>query len=297
MAAARLVWPPYPYQAGFCITDDTDAATLESVQIVYDFLSSIRLLTSKTVWVFEPEEPCGIPPLPPSIQRGITLQDSRYLDYCRKLAARGFEICLHGASAGNNRRERTARALQFVAEQFGPAGTFICHAKNAENIYWHEGVVPWGALRWALSRLSRYRCSGEDPESPYFRGDLCREHVRHIRLFRTRKIDTLAANPSMPYFEAEKPFVRGWFGATKRSFRDCTTAEALEELKRGHGLCVLYQYMHRYADVAANRPDRGFQEAAERLMGTPGILVATVSDVMSRLRTIQGMFVAHRGPQ
>jgi hypothetical protein len=101
----------------------------------------------------------------------------------------------------------------------------------------------------------------------------------------------------MPYFESEKPFVRGWFGATKRSFRDCTTEQALESLQRSHGLCVLYQYMHRYADVAANRPERGFQQAAERLMGTPGMMVATVSDVMSRLRTIHGVFIAHRGRQ
>ena len=294
MRTAEILWPPHPYQAGFCITDDTDAATLESVRIVYDFLSSIRLLASKTVWAFEPAEPCGIPPLPPTILRGITLQNRDYLAYCQSLGERGFEICLHGASAGNNVRERTTRALEFLERHFGAAGTYICHAKNAENLYWHEKVAPRGPTRWLLSLASRYRCSGEDPASPYFWGDLCLEKVRHIRLFRTRDVNTLARNPSMPYFDPEKPLVRGWFAATKRSFHDCTRAEALEDLKRQGGLCVLYQYMHRYADIRTHRVDPGFQSDAERLMSTPEILVDTTSNLMNRLRLIQGVFLAQR---
>ena len=294
MATARLIWPPHPYRAGFCITDDTDAATLESVRLVYDFLSSVGLRTTKTVWVFEPSEPCGIPALPPSILRGITLQDPQYLDTCRALSERGFEICLHGASAGNNVRERTARALEFVERHFGAAGTYVCHAKNAENPYWHEKVVPRGPLQWLLARASRYRCSGEDPASPYFWGDLCLEKVRHIRLFRTRSVNTLAENPSMPYFDPEKPWVPSWFSATKRSFHDCTTATALEELKREHGLCVLYQYMHRYADLREGRVQPAFEADAQRLMSTPGLWVDTTSAVLDRLRQIQGVFLAHR---
>jgi hypothetical protein len=49
MLRAQLIWLPHPHRAGFCITDDTDAATLESVRLVYDFLCSIGLRTSKTV--------------------------------------------------------------------------------------------------------------------------------------------------------------------------------------------------------------------------------------------------------
>jgi len=128
MPPVELIWPPFPFRAGFCITDDTDAATLESVRIVYDLLASIGLVTTKTVWPFEAAEPCGIPPLPASILRGVTLQDPGYRAYCDGLHARGFEICLHGASAGNNVRERTARALDLVGREFGRPGTFVCHA-------------------------------------------------------------------------------------------------------------------------------------------------------------------------
>lgn len=295
MPAAEIRWPPHPWRAGFCITDDTDAATLPGVRGVYDLLGALGLKASKTVWAFRPSEPCGIPPLPDSIQRGITLEEPDYLDYCVSLRERGFEICLHGASAGNNVRARTARALDLVHERFGGAGTYICHAKNAENPYWHEKVAPRGPAQWALAPMSRYRCSGEDPASPYYWGDLCLEHVRHIRLFRTRDVDTLARNPSMPYFDPEKPLVRGWFAATKRSFHDCTSPESLERLQRANGLCVLYQYMHRYANADTGEVDPIFRADAERLSAASGVLVDTTSALMDRLRLIQGVFLARRG--
>ena len=291
----EVLWPPHPYRAGFCITDDTDAASLESVKMVYDFLAAIGLRTTKTVWAFTPAEPCGIPALPPSILRGITLEDAAYLAYCVTLRERGFEICLHGASAGNNVRDRTARALDLLESRFGLPGTYVCHAKNAENPYWHEKVAPRGLAQRLLALGSRYRCSGEDAKSPYFWGDVCLEKVRHIRLFRTRNVNTLAENPSMPYFDPEKPWVTSWFSATKRSFADATTPESLAQLTRERGLCVLYQYMHRYADVAAGRVHESFRVSAERLMAASVIWVDTASALMDRLRHIQGVALARRG--
>ena len=162
----EVLWPPFPHRAGFCITDDTDAGTLESVTIVYDFLASIGLRTSKTVWAFAPAEPCGIPALPPSILRGSRSTIPRISPIARRSRERGFEICLHGASAGNNVRDRTARALDLLEQRFGLPGTYVCHAKNAENPYWHEKVAPRGPAQRLLAFGSRYRCSGEDPRSP-----------------------------------------------------------------------------------------------------------------------------------
>ena len=295
MNAVRLRWAPYPHRAGFCITDDTDAATLESVRAVYDLLASVGLKATKTVWAFRPEEPCGIPALPDSTLRGITLEDPDYHAYCESLVARGFEICLHGASAGNNRRERTRRALEVMASHFGRPRTFICHAKNADNPYWHEKTAPPGIAQAALKLASRYRCSGEDPQSPYFWGDLCGEHVGHIRLFRTRNVNTLADNPSMPYHEVEKPFVRSWFSATKRSFADCTSPEAIRQLREERGLCVLYQYMHRYANRDGRGADAAFRAGAERLMAAGDIWVETTTRIMERLNAVHALVVAHRG--
>ena len=298
MARARLRWAPYPHRAGFCITDDTDAAELATVRAVYDALAAARVPATKTVWAFPPEEPCGIPGLPESIQRGVTLDDPDYLRYCEWLGAQGFEITLHGATAGNNRRATIVRAFERLDRHFPRAHTYVCHAKNADNPYWQEQTVAKGPLRLALSLYARgHRCSGEDPSSPYFWGDLCLERVRYIRLLRTRNLNTLAANPSMPYFEAEKPYVRGWFAATKRSFRDATSGEALDALERDWGVTVLYQYLCRYANAERTGPTTAFREGLDRLVAHDRIWKATTSQILDRLRLMQGVFLATRGDE
>lgn len=295
VAAVEITWAPWPWRAGFCITDDTDTAELATVRPVYDAMAAHGLTATKTVWAFPPAEPCGIPGLPASILRGVTLADPDYLDYCRELGRRGCEISLHGASAGNNRRETIVRAFELLDRHFPPAAVYICHAKNADNPYWQEKVVARGPLRALLARtVGPHRCSGEDPASPYFWGDICRERVRYIRLMRTTRINTLAVNPSMPYHEVEKPWVRHWFSATKRSFRDCTTDAALETLVRERGACVLYQYLCRYADPRGGvRP--AFQAGLERLAGRRDVWVAPAGRVLDRLRAVQGVWLAARG--
>jgi hypothetical protein len=291
----EIHWAPWPHRAAFCITDDTDTAELATVRAVYDALEPYGVRATKTVWAFRPAEPCGIPPLPPSIQRGVTLEDAEYLDYCRELDRRGHEIALHGATAGNNRRETVVAAFDRMARHFRPAATYVCHAKNADNPYWQEKTVARGPLRWLLAAYARgHRCSGEDPASPYFWGDLCRERIRYIRLLRTTRVDTLSANPSMPYHEAEKPFVPYWFSATKRSFRDCTAPGALDALERSGGACVLYQYLCRYADPAGGVTP-AFRAGLERLAARGAVWVDTAGAVLDRLRRIHAVWVASRG--
>jgi hypothetical protein len=94
----------------------------------------------------------------------------------------------------------------------------------------------------------------------------------------------------MPYFETGKPFVRGWFSATKRSFYDCTTPEALDRLVAQHGLTVLYQYMHRYADGAGGL-NPAFLAGADRLAADRRILVDTTGRMLARLRDMHAVFV------
>ncbi len=294
--AARVLWAPAPFRAGFCITDDTDAATTETVRAVYEALLGLGLTATKTVWPFAPEEPCGVPATPPSTLRGATLEDPDYRALIERLAARGIEVVLHGASAGNNRRERTLAALDLADEAFGTSGTFICHSKNADNPYWEQNVAPNALLRRMLGLYSRHTCSGEAPDSPYFWGDACRARVRWIRLFRTRRTNTLAADPAMPYFETGKPLVRGWFSATKRSFHDCTTPAALDRLAEQNGLTVLYQYLHRYG-----RPDGTvdpqFRADAERLAADGRIWTTTAAQALGRLQQMQAIVVAVRGSE
>lgn len=292
---ARLRWPPYPYRAGFTVTDDTDRADIARVRIVYDALAATGVRVTKTVWVAPPEEPCGIPALPHDIQCGVTLADPAYLAYCEQLSSQGFEIALHDPTAGNNRRELYMKAFTFMDRHFPRSHTHIGHARNADHLYWQERVVARGPLRWLLDRTVRgHQASGEDPASPYFWGDLCVERVRYMRLFRTRSLDTLAANPAMPYFEREKPFVRGWFSATKRSFAAATTEAALDALEAAWGMCMLYQYLCYWSDPATGSPFPAFQTGLTRLARRRLIWTEPASRQLDRLRLVQGIFIASR---
>ncbi len=296
MTEARLRWPPYPYRAGFTMTDDTDDADLERVRIVYRALAEAGIRITKTVWVAPPEERCGIPPLPDRILEGITLEDPDYLRWCEQLGTQGFEIALHDPTAGNNRRALYERAFALLDRHFPPAHTHIAHARNADHLYWQEGVVARGPLRWLLDRVARrHQSSGHEPASPYFWGDLCQQRIRYMRLFRTRALDTLSVNPSMPYFEREKPFVRGWFSATKRSFTAATSETALAALVRDWGLCMLYQYVCRWGDPATGRPLPAFAAGVARLAAARAVWTEPASVLLDRLRHIQGVFMAARG--
>jgi hypothetical protein len=291
------LWTPYPFEAGFAITDDTDGASFESVKIVYDYLRQVGLVTTKTVWAFPPVDGCGIPNLPQAALRGVTLQDPSYLHYCKDLNRCGFEIGLHGASAGNNKRDQILRAFDMMNSYFRCEGTYICHAKCADNPYWEEKVIAGGMRHALLKLLCRHTCCGELPGSEYFWGDICLQHVKQIRLYHTRALNTLGANPSMPFFDPAKPFVRGWFSATRGSFMDCTSDRALAALKRDNGCTVLAQHLHQYADMAAKSPAAPFREAAERLAAEKSIWVASAAAIMNRLRAVQGLYLAYRKNQ
>ena len=289
----KILWTPYPYKAGFTITDDTDAATLEQVKIVYDFLLSKNVRVTKTVWSFKPSDNCGIPAIPDSALRGITLENPEYRTYCLKLADAGFEISLHGASAGNNLREQTLAAINMLKAVGIKSSTFICHSKNADNIYWEEKATNIFPFNLLLKLYSKNRCSGEDKQSPYFWGDICRQHISQIRLMRTRNVNTLKINPSMPYYEPEKPYVNGWFSATKRSLKDCANQQNLAILKQENGLTVLYQYLHRYVDPQTLQLQPGFIQSIENLTSDKEIYLAPVNTMMERLRDIQGIFLIY----
>jgi hypothetical protein len=242
-----------------------------------------------TVWLFKPREPSGLPHVVQD--NSETLENLEYYEYCKELAKNGFEICLHGATSGNNKREETLKALEILNKDFNGAKTFIGHCKNAENIYWGEKVPTTPILKFLLKLYSKHKFLGEDPKSEYFWGDACQRYVRQIRLYRTRNPDTLSSNPSMPYFEPEKPYVNSWFSATKRSFCDVTTDTALTKLMNNNGLTILYHYMVVYVDKKTNQISSQFLEDSQRLTGNKSIWIANVDSLLTRLKKIQKIFL------
>ena len=278
----KLVWLPGSFEAGIAITDDPDNASFTQFKAVYDLLSELGLSTTRAMWVYEQQEPTGTPPLDISFSAPL-LTDGACLDYCKHLSRNGFEICLHGASSGNNSRNKMAAALELLEREIAASRTYICHSKNAENLYWDSKCTDNPVFSFFLRQYTRNQCFGEIENSAYFWGDYCRQKIDYIRLFRTRSVNTLAFNPSMPYHDFSKPYVNFWFSATKGYLPRLFTPQSIDVLCREHGASILYQYLHRYADDSGNIRD-DVRECFERLAGDRRIFFRPATELLDRLR-------------
>jgi hypothetical protein len=285
----RLVWLPKEYDAAFAITDDPDQGSFDQFKKMYDLLLRLHLPTSRAMWVFPPEEQTGTPPLTIKFFAPL-LGDPRCLEYCKELHQNGFEICLHGASSGNNTRQRTIAALDFLEREIGHSRTYIFHSKNAENLYWDHKCAPTPILSALVRLYTKNACFGEVEKSRYFWGDIAKSKLKYFRLFRTRQLNTLAFNPSMPYHNFSMPFINYWFSATKGYLPRLLHPEAINDLCRSHGAGVLYQYLHKYVDEKGNVDPR-VRECLEGLAANPRILFVPVSTLMDRLKQFQLLFL------
>ncbi len=117
----------------FSIFDDTDVSTLDNIKPVYDYLFSLGILTSKSVWPLQCRQKGS------DFAGSQTLEERNYADYVIELSTRGFEITFHGASMESNLRNKTLKALDYFFNLLGYyPRAYACHADNRENIYWGE---------------------------------------------------------------------------------------------------------------------------------------------------------------
>ncbi len=286
----KLSWLPGSYMAAVSITDDPDNSSFPRFKAMYDFLMEINFPITRAMWVYPKSEYTGTPPLKIDFSAPL-LSDPQCLQYCKKLQSKGFEICLHGASCGNNNRKRTLDALNFLEENIEPSQVFICHSKNAENLYWDANTANLPIEKMLLQLYTKNRCFGELPESQYFWGDVCREKINFIRLYRTRSVNTLAFNPSMPYHDFSKQFVNYWFSATKGYIPNLFSETNLDKLCEQNGASILYQYMHRYVneDLTLSMQMR---ETMERVAADHRILKKPASFILNRLKAFQNILIA-----
>ncbi len=289
----KLSWLPGSYLAAVSITDDPDNSSFSRFKAMYDFLMEIKFPTTRAMWVYPKSEYTGTPPLKIDFTAPL-LSDPECLQYCKKLHSKGFEICLHGASCGNNNRKRTLDALNFLEEHFEQSPIFICHSKNAENLYWDANTANLSVEKKLLQLYTKNRCFGEIPESQYFWGDICRDKINFIRLYRTRSLNTLAFNPSMPYHDFSKPFVNYWFSATKGYIPNLFSENSLDQLCEQNGASILYQYMHKYVNEDLTIPKQ-LREAMERVAADDRILKKPASFILNRLKAFQNILtVKHK---
>lgn len=236
--------PLYPdgKKFAFSIIDDTDEATLENIRPVYDFLHSLGLRTTKTVWVLPAVDTDARP------NRGYTLEDTDYLEYILKLNKWGFEIAFHGARGGDSTRQEIINSLEIFNDTIGYYPRIhINHFINRDNLYWGADKLDCLPLK-LLYRLfyDRKKYSGHKPDSEYFWGDIAKKHIEYSVNFSFHNINILTINPAIPYHDPRRKYVNLWFhtsdGGSVTSFNNLLSEDNLDRLERENGVCIVYTH-------------------------------------------------------
>lgn len=233
---------PLDSKFAFTIFDDTDHATVEKVKPVYELLSELNMLTTKSVWVF----PTANRESP--YYHSQTLSDPDYLSFIRWLREKGFEIAFHNASMDSSAREVTIAAFERFKELLGIyPNIHVNHYRNKENLYWGPHRIDFSPLRFVAGlRRKASDFVGHEPDSPFFWGDICRRNITYVRNFVFREINLLRVNSTMPYADPRRPYVNYWFssaeGGSVDSFNKLISLKNQERLEREGGVCIVYTH-------------------------------------------------------
>lgn len=227
----------------FTIFDDTDVATLDYIQPIYDFLNSIQLKTTKSVWPLS----CEVDNKDNDYTGSHTLEDARYADYIRTLLDRGFEIGFHGASMMSSDRKNVKRSLDFYADLLGvyPA-TYAPHSLNRENLYWGQSRFSFRIFKYlykAISHENKDFYQGHAEKSKFFWGDYSLKYLNYVRNFTYDEINLLNISRSIPYANHRQPYVKNWFFSCDadnvEEFNRLLNSKNQDRLERERGVCIL----------------------------------------------------------
>ncbi len=235
---------PYNKKFAFTVFDDTDKATIENIKPIYDLLGELKIYITKSVWSFINRNPIL------NADKGLSLEDKKYLKFILNLRDQGFEIAFHGAKEESSKREETIKAIEFFKEKIGYyPKTYANHASNRENIYWGINRIKSSLLKilYKLATLKKKRIfEGDLPNSEYFWGDICQKYIIYTRNFVFPGINTLSYNPSMPYYDPKKPFVNFWFSASDghdvETFNRLIDKKNIDKLEKENGVCIVYTH-------------------------------------------------------
>lgn len=225
----------------FTIFDDTDVATLENIKPIYDFLDSIGMHTTKTVWPLRCDE------LGSNFAGSHTLEDFHYASYIKYLAQKGFEISFHGASMESSTRIHTLKALEYFNEILGfYPRTYACHSINKENISWGEKrfkFIVFKKLYQFLFPIHRNLFHGDKKNSPFYWGDICHKYFDFVRTFTFPQFNLLNITNNIVYRSKHTPYL-------KKSFITCDADNVVEfnnliceknqlKLNKQNGICIV----------------------------------------------------------
>jgi hypothetical protein len=275
----------------FSVFDDTDRTTLANGPAVYDLLSDLGVLVTKSVWMDDPGATRTV--------GGATCADPEYLEWVLGLQERGHEIGFHNASDRSSTREQTRTALDRFEQVFGgPPRCGADHAGNAEALYagsarvsGHRALLYRCAERVLQPRRPRFR--GDDPESKWFWGDLCAERITYWRRFSFARTDLSSVGPVV-HHDPTQPHVNAWFNSSHaprlEAFLERVRHDRLDQLEANGGVCILYTHFGLDFVDERSRPDARFVRTMTALAERGGWF-APVSDVLDHLVRTQGITV------
>jgi hypothetical protein len=225
----------------FTILDDTDLSTVANIGPVYQLLTELSMRTTKSVW--------PLASVRDARHGGSSLQDPEYLAFILRLKELGFEIALHNVRNHHSTREMIRRGLEEFRSLIGYyPRVHANHSRNRDNIYW--GAARFNKLRQLYRAITivgnNNRFEGHNPNTPYFWGDLCQKRVDYVRNFVFREINLDHVNPTLPYHDPSRPFVRHWFssceGADVTSFCQTLCEANQDRLEAEGGVCIMYTH-------------------------------------------------------
>jgi hypothetical protein len=225
----------------FAIYDDTDLSTVENVIPVYKLLEEIGMRSTKSVW--------PLASVRDAWHCGASLQEPDYLAFIMDLRDKGFEIALHNVRNHDATREVIEEGFEEFHRLIGYYPRIHAnHSRNRDNIYWGEARL--NSLRHmyklALACKGGRIFEGHKQESPFFWGDLCQQRIDYVRNFVFHEINLDRVNPTMPYRDPARPFVKYWFsscaGADVTRFCEAISEPNQQKLEAENGVCIMHTH-------------------------------------------------------
>jgi hypothetical protein len=222
----------------FSILDDSENETVAELRPIYRLLHELGISATKIV--------CSQPHQAGGRINSCTLQDPEYLEFVLELRDLNFEIAWGGTSRGSNSRDRVIEGLEQFRELLGYYPRVRTNSRNSrENLYWGSERLDQPLLKALMHRALPAPAGyflGHSEGSPFWWGDVCLERVDYTLNLTFDEVNLLRVNPSMPYYDGNRPFVRWWFSASDADncaeFNQLLRPDRQERLEREGGTCI-----------------------------------------------------------
>ena len=234
----------------FTIIDDTDNSTLDNAPIIYDYLFSKDIITTKSVWVRK-----GANDLFYDSVNGSTLEDLNYKKWVESLHKKGFEICLHSTSWSASKRSEVINGINFFENIFGRSKILVQHndIKENESLYWGSNrlVFPLSYIFDFISLFYRRRINskiyqGHNPKSIFYWGDICLKKIDYVRNLVFPTINLFNITKDVLHIRKSTKYIKSWFISTQapnlKSFLKIVNKSNIDRLEDENGVCIIYTH-------------------------------------------------------